>query len=152
VTVMVPKSNRRKLRSMSQRIECLRAAGLPEKRLLASETINVTRNALAHGEKESFDEADVDRLLKAIRLVLGEDYIQGALHDLTTDPYGEWDYGNMDHKGRFCMLGFIAVALVASIEHEFEKYSFRPKFPKLVRVSQIQEATKENTLLVFLTP
>jgi hypothetical protein len=150
VRVMVAKSGRPKLRSMSQRIECLRAAGLSEKRLAASQTINLVRNALAHGNKECFNEADVDGLLKAIRLVLGEDYTQTALHDLTTDPTREWDFRTVDYKGQFCLLGFIAVALVASIEHEFEKHSFRPKIPKLLRYSQIQKATKEHTLLMFL--
>jgi hypothetical protein len=150
VSVMVPKSSRPKLRSMSQRIECLKAAGLSENRLAASQTINLIRNALTHGNKECLDDSDVDRLQKAIGLVLGEDYTQTSLHDLTTDPHGDWDYRNVDYKGQFCLLGFIAVALVASIEHEFEKHSFSPKFPKVLRFSQIQEATKEHTLVVFL--
>jgi hypothetical protein len=150
VRIMVPDSSRMKLHTMSQRIECLKAAGLPEKRLAAPRTINLVRNAFAHGEKETFDRADVDELLKAIRLVLGDDYSETALHDLTTDPYGQWDYQNMDHKGQFCLHAFIAVGLVASVKIEFEKHSFRPKFPKLLRLDQIQEATKQHTFLLFL--
>jgi hypothetical protein len=105
---------------MSGRIACLKTAGLSQTRLAAAQTINAIRNARAHGDKECIDKADVDSLLKALRLVLGEDYAQGPVHDLTTDPYGEWDYRTMDWKGRFCMLGVTAVALVASIENEFE--------------------------------
>lgn len=150
VRLMVSKPNRRQLRSVSELIECLRAAGLPQTRLAAAQAINTIRNALAHGDKECLDEADVDRLQAALRQVLGEDYTQAPIHDLTTDPYGVWDYSTMDWKGRFCMLGVTAVALVASIQNEFEKYSFRPRFPKFLPVSKIQQATKEHTLLLFL--
>ena len=150
VRVMVPDYSRLKLRTMNQRIECLKAAGLPEKRLAAPRTINLVRNAFAHGEKETFDQADVDELLRAIRLVLGDDYTETAFHDLTTDPYGQWDYQNMDYKGRFCLLAFVAVGLVASVKIEYEKCSFRPKFPKLLRLDQMQEATKQHTFLLFL--
>jgi hypothetical protein len=149
-TVMVLKSSRRKLRSVSELIECLNVAGISEKRLAAPQWINLVRNTFAHGDKECFNEADVDGLLKAIRLVLGEDFTPTSLHDLTTDPYGEWNYPNMNYKGQFCQLALTAVALVASIEHEFEKHSFRPKLPKLLRFDQIQEATKQHTLLMFL--
>jgi hypothetical protein len=150
VHLMVPKSGRAKLRSMTDRIVCLRAAGLPETRLAAARTINAVRNALAHGEKECLDEADVEALLRALQVVLGDDYSQGTVHDLTTDPYGEWDYRTMNWKGKFCMLGCTAVALVASIENEFQKHTFRPRLPKILRFSQIQEATKEHTFLMFL--
>jgi hypothetical protein len=151
VRLMVPKPGRRQLDTMSARIACLKAAGLPQTRLAAAQAINAVRNALAHGDKECVDEADVDSLLKALRLVLGEDYEQGPVHDLTTDPYGEWNYQTMDWKGRFCMLGATAVALVGSIENEFEKHSFRPRFPKLLSFSQFEQATKEHTLLMFLS-
>lgn len=149
-SVMVPKSRRRNARSVSELIECLKAAGMSESRLVASRRINLIRNAFVHSNKECFDETDVNGLLKAIRLVLGEDFTPSTVHDLTTDPCGEWNYPNMDHKGQFCQLGLTAVALVASIENEFEKHSLRPKFPRLLRFGQIQEATKEHTLLVFL--
>jgi hypothetical protein len=130
VRAMVPRPRRLKLRSMSRRIEGLKVAGLSEKRLAAAETINLVRNAFAHGEKECFDQADVDQLLKAIQHVLGEDYTQTALHDLTTDPHGKWDYGKMGCKGQFCLLAVMAIGLIASIEHEYEKHSFKPRFPK----------------------
>ena len=150
-SVMVLKSDRRNVHSVSQRIECLKVAGLSEKRLAASKEINLVRNAFAHGDKESFDEQDIDRLLQAIRLVLSPDFTPGAFHDLTTDPYGGWDYSSLDCKGRFCQLCFTALALVASIENEFEKHSFKPKFPRLlVGIKQMQKATKGHTLLVFL--
>jgi hypothetical protein len=150
VRVMAPWCGRPKLQYMNQRIEHLKGAGLSEKRLAASRTINAVRNEFVHGNKECFGEADVDRLRKAIRLVLGADYTQTLLHDLTTDPYGEWDIRSLGRKGQFCLLGFMAAALVASVEHEFEKGSFRPRLPRLLRFSQIQETTKRHTLLVFL--
>jgi hypothetical protein len=149
--VMVPKCDRRNVHSVSQRIERLKAAGLSENRLAASKQINFVRNAFAHGDKESFDERDVDGLLRAVRLVLSPDFTPDAFHDLTTEPYGEWNYSSLDCKGRFCQLCFTALALVASIENEFEKYSFKPKLPRLlVGIKQIQKATKDQTLLVFL--
>jgi len=150
VKVMVPKASQGKLRTTNQWIECLGTAGLSEQRIAASRTINHVRNEFAHGDKERFVGADVNRLLAAIRLVLGENYEPTALHDLTTDPYGQWDYQNMDCKGQFCILGYTAVALIASVEYEFEKHSFKPKLPRLIRFDQIQTATKPHNLLVFL--
>jgi hypothetical protein len=125
VRVMVPDCKQLNHRYMDQRIRFLLSLGLPDIRVAPARVINNVRNSFAHREQDSFSTDDVARLHDAVAALTGTAIpTDFALINKKTDAYREWRYVEMTLKQKFCLLGFISLSGVATIENDFAKVAF----------------------------
>jgi len=115
-----------RLQYASERIECLVANGLPRLRVAPASIINTVRNNFAHNNKQAFKPRDVNKLQQAVtKLYGGLNFENFVFIHRKKDSDIELRYADMDHKQRFCLLGFAAIAAVAAIEIEFSPGTFK---------------------------
>lgn len=125
VNVMIPTPSLLRHQYMDSRIRFLLALGLPEVRIAPAKVINEIRNKFAHREKENFENSDIAKLSGSVTALIGKEVpTHFALIHKRADSQREWQYGDMTLKEKFCVLGYIALSGVATIENDFPKLSF----------------------------
>jgi hypothetical protein len=125
VDAMVPAASHLRHQYMESRIRFLFALGMPEIRLAPAKIINEIRNKFAHHEKDGISPSDITKLSAAVNALLGKEIpTHFAVRDKRASADKEWVYGDMSLKEKFCLLGYLALAGVATIENDFEKVSF----------------------------
>lgn len=130
VEAMVPSSKCLKLNYTSQRINLLIALGMPEIRLKPTKIVNAIRNDFAHREKEAFVDDDVSSLHHAIERVYARPIPATFRLDFHSKIEGEsrsWIYGDMNLKEKFCFLGSLTLASIATIPNQFEALKIHSK-------------------------
>jgi hypothetical protein len=125
VNATVPDASHLRHQYMESRIRFLLALGLPELRLTPAKIINEIRNKFAHREKETVTASDVTKLSDAVTTLIGKEIPSHfAIKDMRAGSFREWRYGEMTRKEQFCLLGYIALAGIATIENDFGKICF----------------------------
>lgn len=132
IKAMVPAPEHFRMRFTGQRINFLRALGLPNLRLEPVSVINSVRNKFAHEDRETILEADVLNLKQAVEALYARklpDTFEVRYHKKDGSER-RWVYREMNHKERFCFLGSLALAGLAAVEKEFAPIAFRqlPRF------------------------
>lgn len=122
VGAIIPNPEQLSHRYMDQRIRFLGALGLPEVRIAPARIMNEIRNRFAHKEKETLVDLDIIQLQKAVEALLGNVIPSHfALINNKKGSQREWRFGEMNLKQKFCLLGYMTLAGIATIENDFPK-------------------------------
>ena len=101
-----------------QKLAALSALGVHAKRLKPATIINSLRNSFAHRGREEITTEDVTGLLNAVNVILAQpitDDFTIARHSKANSTVTEKTFSAMTAKEKFCILGFISIALIAAL-------------------------------------
>ncbi|QND70826.1 hypothetical protein [Tardiphaga robiniae] len=101
---------------------------MPEVRVKPARLINNLRNKFAHRDKEDFQHQDIVDLQKAIEDMIAKPIPSHfAIVNKSEDSSREWQFEKMSLKEKFCLMGFLALASIATIENDFKKLCFKSR-------------------------